>query len=221
MKVADESTCNILSWIIRLEQKLGFSLSATTPLFPFFFSPCFLSELHFFFYFLGTFLWYKNEDILSSTSKTLFSKQPLWRNCLICASGILLSLSGSSDCRGVHDKSSLAPFYPLSRRLPSNLFLGNHTVGVLVVLKLAAKKCIERKKVRRFLFFAAKFIIPPWLCSYHYYSGNTWAAQRPCPPPDPLATCTSCDSCWNSHNCLIQCFLSSLNFGRAFAFLMN
>lgn len=48
----------------------------------------------------GTFSRLRNEDILSSTSNTLFSKQLLWKMCFMYTSGMLLSLTGSSEEEG-------------------------------------------------------------------------------------------------------------------------
>ena len=43
--------------------------------------------------------WQGNKDILSLTSKALYSKQQQWKYRFIFASGILLSFSSSSNCR--------------------------------------------------------------------------------------------------------------------------
>lgn len=96
-----------------------------------FFSPLFL--LHILcvwisIFSLGTFLWYRNEDILSSTSNTLLGKQLLWRKRFICAPGILLSICGSSDCRREQDKSSLLSLHLLYQCQPSNLLKDNSTI---------------------------------------------------------------------------------------------
>lgn len=89
---------------------------------------------------LATFLWYRNEDILSSTSNTLLSKQLLWRKRFICAPGILLSISGSSDCRREQDKSSLPSLHLLYQCQPSNLLKDNRTVWTLTMLLHDARK---------------------------------------------------------------------------------
>lgn len=99
---------------------------------------------------LGTFLFSRNEDILSSTSNTLLSKQPLWKKCFICASGILLSLVVGLTAEKHKMRASARLVIKTT-----NLLLDDHIVFVLVIIERSVwgKKITKLKenKIRVFL----------------------------------------------------------------------